>query len=556
MRAERLVLILGLACGPALAQLPPVLSAPVTSLVPQRPGGLSALAESEAGNATQGAAPSLGALGIPIPAGAPTPGMQGRGWSITPSIAAQVLGTDNAGLTATGRRSEFITTITPGLLTTIDTARLQGIVNYTPNVQIFARDTGQTRINQRYNAQLLATLVADALFLDLRAAAAVQAAGGGFGQPGIGGQTIVNRANQVQTQTIQLSPYFVHRFGDLATMQVGYAFQSVRQQLGGNATGALTPQGDRFFTNQDFIAHEGYAVARTGPDFGRFAMEGRIVSTDYDGSGVLRGASRRSAVVETRYALTRQFALLAEAGYETQRYAGTTPFRLNGAVWGLGARLTLSDESAITVKYIHRGGFSSPVLDAVISLGGRTRVFANYSERLTTGAQRAVDLLSTTTLDALGNPVDLATGAPVAQPFADSFLGAQSSLQRIRRAAVSINQSWPRDIITLTLSHERRQPVTAAPGTIAFLQRGNSITLSWVHLLTASTTAFAQFQYGRFDTAGSGTSDVISANATLSTQLTPGLTAFAQYVLTNRGSDGLPARAMQNAVIIGLRQSF
>ena len=569
-------LILALPAGRAAAQMPLSLSAPTSSFAPVRPGGPNGLApENNTAGAPSDVAPAApgtimssseglegygfnpSGMDFPFSSVAPPPGIQGRGWSITPSIAAQILGTDNVSQTTTRQRSDFITTITPGLLVSTDTSRLQGIANFTPYAQIYARDTSQTRINQRYNAQFLATVVPDTVFLDLRGAAAVQAAGGGFSTQGT---PVIDRNNQVQTQSFQISPYYVHRFADTATARIGYAFQSVRQNLGSNGAGGLTSQGTPFFSNQDFTANEGYAVIRTGPDFGRLAAETRIVSTDYDGTGVLRAASRRIATVETRYSITRQFAVLAEGGYEAQRYSGVPPFRLSEGVWGFGFRLTPSEQSAITVKYTHRNGFDSPVVNAVVGLGGRTQIFASYAETLTTGAQRAVDLLSTTTLDALGNPVDAATGAPVAQPFADSFLGTQSSLQRLRRGVVSISQAWPRDIITLALSYEQRRPIAVALGSTAVQQRGASATLSWTHLLTPDTSFIGSVQYGRFDqpggVAGQGSSDVFSAFATLTTQFTPGLSGFLQYGLTNRVNEGQSGHALQNIVIIGLRQSF
>jgi len=568
-------LCLVLPAGRVAAQMPLSLSAPTSSFAPVRPGGPNGLAsDNTAGAPSDAASPAAGSIisssdglegygfnpsgmGSPFSAVAPPPGIQGRGWSITPSIAAQVLGTDNVSQTNTQRRSDFITTITPGLLVSTDTSRLQGIANFAPYAQIYARDTSQTRINQRYNGQFLVTVVPDAVFVDIRGAAAVQAAGGGFSTQGT---PVIDRNNQVQTQSFQISPYYVHRFADTATAQAGYAFQSVRQGLGGNGSGGLTAQGTPFFSSQDFTANEGYAVIRTGPDFGRLAAEARVVSTDYDGTGVLRAASRRIATVETRYSITRQFAVLAEGGYESQRYSGVPPFRLSEPVWGFGFRLTPSEQSAITVKYTHRNGFDSPAVNAVFGLGGRTQIFASYAETLTTGAQRAVDLLSNTTLDALGNPVDAATGAPVVQPFADSFLGAQSSLQRVRRGTVSISQAWPRDIITLSFSYEQRRPIAVILGSTAVQQRGTSASLSWSHSLTPSTNFIGSVQYGRFDqpggVVGQGSSDVFSASATLATQFTPGLTGFVQYGLTNRINEGQSGHALQNVVIIGLRQSF
>jgi len=491
-------------------------------------------------------------LGLPFGGETPAPEGAARTFVLTPSIAAQILGTDNVGQAATGGRSEWIATITPGMLLGVNAARIQGLLNYEPSVEVYGREASRPRVQQRFNGQFLATIVPDMIFLDMRGSAGTQAVQGGFAP---GGETTVERNQLLQTTSFQVSPYLLHRFGDLATIQAGYAFQSVTQNLGQRAAG-LTPDGQRFFTNQDFTAHNVYAVARTGPAFGRLAFEGRLNSIDYDGTGILDGAFSRVASVEGRYAVTRNIAVLAEVGYEMLRYRGVPGVSIEEPVWGVGARFTFSPESVITVRYARRGGFNSPSVNGVFAVGGRTRIFASYSETLSTGAQRAADLLSTTTLDNLGNPVDALTGAPVVQPFTDSFLGQQSSLQRVRRASVTISQTWPRDTFALTLASDEQRPVSVAPGEVGFVQRGQSVSVSWARALTPATTGLVALRYGRLERRPFGDSDVYGANVSLATQLRPGLNGFVRYGITNRGEDLTRRRAVQNVIVAGLRQTF
>ncbi|MBP0496093.1 TIGR03016 family PEP-CTERM system-associated outer membrane protein [Roseomonas indoligenes] len=501
----------------------------------------------------------LDAPDFPYGALAPPPGEPGRGWNVTPSLGLQLLATDNLDLSRRNKRSDFVTSIIPGLLLSMDTARIRGIINYAPSIQFHTAEGERNRVDQRFNGQVLLTVVPDEVFLDIRGSGATQAASGGYAQQG---NTVLGRDNRIQTNTVQISPYFVHRFGGLATVQVGYAFTAVQQDLGSNGfggganSGAFTPSGQRYFTDQDFTANEIYAIGRTGEDFGPLALESRLAATSYNGTGVLDGAYRRIASMQARYAITHSILALVEGGFEQQRYAGVPGIEISEPVWAFGGRVNFSPESWIMAKYGHRDGFNSATVDAVIALGGRTQLFANYAERLTTGAQRAVDLLSTTTLDEYGNPVDAATGAPSAQPLTDSLLGVQGSLFRIRRGAVSVSQSWPRDRISLTLSREERTPVSIQVGTAAFSQRGTSASLSWAHELTPATTAIGNFQYGRFTTPGAGKGDVLSASLTLATQLRRGLSAFAQYAVTSSRDDFVSGRALQNVVLVGLRQTF
>jgi len=504
------------------------------------------------GGIAAGTLPRVGTPGFPFDFVAPPPSAIGRTYSFTPSIAGELLATDNVDFTPRNRRSDFITTVTPGIAFSVDTTRLQGLLSYTPSLQLYGRD-GDTQILQRGNGQFLATLVPDALYLDVRGSASTQAARGGFAPQST---PTINNNGLVQTTTFQISPYYVHRFGDAATAQVGYTFQAVQQSLGGGSSAATTPDGRVFFQNGDFTSHTLYAVARTGADFGQLALEGRVIATEYDGTGVLEDAYVRRVSIASRYAINRRVALLGEVGYEWQRYSGIPPFELSEPTWGIGTRIVLSEESLLTVRYIRSGGFNSPAVEASIGLGGRTRLFANYSEVLTTGAQRAADLLSTTTLDALGNPVDARSGAPVLQPSSDSFQGAQSGLQRIRRAAVTISQAWPRDVLVLTATNERRRSVAVAPGTIGIDQETNSVTFSWAHVLTPDMSVIGAVSYGRVERSGFGAGDTYGGSVTLANQLTPRLSGFIQYALTNRTDDFVPGTAVQNLVRIGLRQTF
>jgi uncharacterized protein (PEP-CTERM system associated) len=560
-----------LAPAAALAQVPlpgPGWAPPALVLPAGEPAtGAPAAAAPEPGLAPYSGPPELGgpprtglilAPGFTAGLPAPPPGQPGRAWTVQPSLGLQFFATDNINQTATNKQSEFITGVTPGLLVTADTARLRGVLNYRPSLLLYAEDSSQSRVLQNFNGQALATIVPERFFLDLRGAGATQAVGGGFAPQST---PTLNRQGVLQTTSFQASPYFVQRFGDIATLQVGYGFQAVQQSLGGGATTAVTPNGLVYFSDTHYVANSGFATLRTGPNFGRLAMEARLVSTDYSGNGVYDGAYRRVAVAEARYAITRQLAVLAEGGYEMQRYSTLPRFELSEPIWAAGVRLNLSPESVVTLKYGHRDGVDSPTVNAVLALGGRTRLFANYSERLSSSAQRAADLLSATTVDALGNPVDSFTGAPILQPFADSFFGTQSGLQLVRQGSVTISQSWPRDTIFLNASWQRLTPVAAAPGQANFAQTGYTVNLAWAHALTPRTSVTAGLQYGWQERSGAGqgalSGSVYGGSVAIATQLTPGLSAFAQYGITSREDfSGSGGRAIQNTILVGLRQTF
>ena len=175
-------------------------------------------------------------------------------------------------------------------------------------------------------------------------------------------------------------------------------------------------------------------------------------------------------------------------------------------------------------------------------------------ERLSTRIGTTQDLLSTTTLDALGNPVDSQTGAPVL--YANTFFPVQSGLFRTKRGSVVIRQTWPRDSISLSVQYQDQTPVSVVPGTQSFPQTSTIGSLSWGHELTPRTTAIATVQYGRTTSSATPASDLFSITGGLIHRFTERLTGSFQVSWARRSSD-LAANDYSQAIILaGLRQSF
>jgi uncharacterized protein (PEP-CTERM system associated) len=493
----------------------------------------------------------LGPFGAPFaaPGEATAPDDPGRAWNIVPSIAIDVGANNNVFQTRNNTRSDVFTNITPGILIDGATNRVRATISYAPTATGYATYTSQNRFAQQGNGQILAELVPDALFLDIRGSASLGTTTGGV-VPDNALQT--NRDNQVQTYLVQVSPYYIHRFGSTATAQLGYTFAYSLQD---GTTQFLQPGATLpSFQNQDYISNRGYLVVRSGEDFGPLALQGRIDGTAFSGTGVYDGAHVFVTALEARYAITPTIAVLLEGGYENIEYGGTNPARISDAIWSVGARLTPTPESFIILRYGHRGGFDSPSLDAGIQLGGFTRLTASYAERLATSATNAQSLLDTTTLDALGNPVDAASGAPVL--YANSFSPVQSGLFRTKTGSVALTQSWPRDSITLSAFYQQQDPVSAAPGTQIVESTGYYGGIAWTHELTPVTALNLGVQVGRTEYGNQPSTDVIFASGALSHRINDRLTGLVRVLYSTRSSD-LPANEYSQAIVLaGLRQTF
>jgi uncharacterized protein (PEP-CTERM system associated) len=479
-----------------------------------------------------------------------------RPWTITPSLGVQLLATDNVNNSARNRQSDVIASISPTLAVEAELARLTGRLFYQPTARYHLEQRGRDGIDHFFNGQALATLIEDVLFLDARGFGGLQSVGSGFS--GDSGTLVTDRNNQVQTFGYQISPYLARRFGGLGTAQLGYSYQEARTE---GRTGFLPNNTQPFLTDQRVVAHQVFATIRSGEDFGPLSLEQRTIATTYEGDSVLSGARRFLTVLQAGYALTRQVVVLGDVGYESQRYGGTRPFRIRGPVWSVGVRWTPSEASSVTVRYGRSNGFNSFLLDSGIDVGARTRLSATYSERIATPLQQGLDLLSSSSVSQSGELVSTTTNSPVIAPFGSPVLGAQDSLFRTRRAQATLTRTGDRDVVALSLFHDQRTPLTSSPGTLALEQSGYFAALSWSRALRPDLTGIATAQYGRSRTTnpasgGSSTGNFYAARLGLSQELGRNLFATAQYQYRiSEGGTGT-GDAVQNTLLVGLRQFF
>src|SRR5258707_14675865 len=95
----------------------------------------------------------------------------------------------------------------------------------------------------------------------------------------------------MQTYIAEVTPFLVHRLGSAATVQAGYSFQYSSQNLANTFQYSSQNLANIAQTNAEsvaanFTAHRGFAVVRSGEDFGRLALQARVDGTKYVGSGI------------------------------------------------------------------------------------------------------------------------------------------------------------------------------------------------------------------------------------------------------------------------------
>ncbi len=472
----------------------------------------------------------------------------GPAWQFTPSIGVTEELTDNVqgmsggvpgGVAGAGRGGDLISILQPGLALTGDTQRLQVNLAYSPQIYLYARNGNQDYVGHEFNGRALATLIPQTLFLDLRGLATEQSVFGGVGP---NTSTTLSPNDTAQSFSFSASPYLVHRFGSTGTGEVGYSIARTVQSPTNGLSGSnpfISPFGPlpgqvvpSSAINANTTTQNAHAAFVTGEDFGRYSGTALASATHYDGSGVLSGAHRDIFTIDNGYAITRTITLLATAGYENIAYGGTVPVRISDAIWDFGVRLTPNADSTLIVRYGHHDGFDSLLVDGALAPSPRTRLYVRYSEGLTTNQEELQNALATTDLDALGNPVDHATGAPIFD--ASNFFGVQDSLERLRRTSISGAYLLDRDTFSISVENDKSTVISQASFAATDTLGSNSGTygaLTWAHELSPRLTSNVLFQYGVRTLEGppATTQDVLVASAGLSYALGPQLNSTLQF---------------------------
>lgn len=471
-----------------------------------------------------------------------------RPYAFRPSIGVELLATNNLFQTSQDQRGDFVAMISPTIEAAVSTARLSGALRYSPTLRLYANYPNNNGVDQFGDANLLAAVVPGLFYVDMRGSASVLPAT--LGQiPGSG--QFAAGAETMQTYTAQVTPFLTHRFGSMASAQVGYSFQYSEQGWADfNNTGTLG-------SPANFFAHRGFAVVRSGEDFGRLALQAKVDGTRYVGDGIYDGAHRFISTLEMRYAIRHSIALLGEIGYQSESFSGTNPINIEDAVWSVGLRLKPNPDSLVIVRYGHRDGYNSFSLNAGVAVGVRTDLFATYRDSIGTSLTEAQDLLATTTTDSLGNPVDSQTGAPVV--LINSFLGISNTLYRLRLGTASIRHHWARDAFTLSATWQEQIPLTSANN--AFNVGTNSgvyAGFSWAHDFSPRTTGVATAQYGwvAYAQPGQGDNNIAALSGTLLHRLSETVAAAVQASWSNNAYSQSGQGYSQFVVRVGLRKSF
>ena len=466
-------------------------------------------------------------------------------WTFSPSIDVSKT-YDTAALLPHGRGRDVITRIMPTFAGTMDTRRLKGVFAYSPSYNLYAVHAGASRFDHNLNAEISATLVPDLLLAELRGYAATQPLLG----PALVSSGSSGRLDDVQTSNFSAGPVLRKRFGDFAVLSAGYTISSTRSSLLAPRSTSTLAQG----ASGQFASQQESMSIGTGPDFGRIKGNLAAMATQYDGSGVYRGAHNETVTATGAYALTRTVAATGSLGHETILYGPGGPKKIDGLTVTSGLLLTPNQDSSMTVKYGRQQGSTGFSFDGTYVPSGRIRLLARYSHGIGTNLQNLQNALAGTVSGPAGVAVDRLSGAPVQL---GNLLNQQAGVYRTTVASVSAVYLLARDAIMLDWSNSEYVLLSGGGGSGFGSNTSMNTSAMWQHALSDVCTTSTTLQYGlrsvplvKADT----TTTAVSLSATYLLSATLSVNFLISHTISTGQTFGFAP--VRDLALVGLRKAF
>lgn len=416
-------------------------------------------------------------------------------WLLIPSIEIGETFNDNVNLAPKGSTVwDFITTVTPALNLTGQTARLNLGLTYDPQELIFARSSPSTTLQQRLLGTGTAELWHETLFFDANASIS-QA----FIRPTgpIGPTTLTTNTNLQTVYAASASPYLQQHLGSYADAETRYRFSTVSTSGGGIAPENINELRQTLLGGE-FFGRLGWKL--TG-DLTR--IERAQSATDPTG-----GTSGKDilARADFKYPIYQALSLVGGAGYE-RITDPTLTIQPDGPIWNVGFSYQPNELVSATLTYGERFDKSDIELNATYNLDPQLRLSAIYTETIQTSQSQIAGNLNQVTLDPVTHlpiPNPIIPGSPgtpgtPGSPSSGSF-GVSSGAFLAKTAELDATLTKERNTYSVRgyLSKQTSSSaVTATAAAPATAERILGGTATWSHQLRPDLTSSALANYYR-----------------------------------------------------------
>jgi len=145
--------------------------------------------------------------------------------SIVPRISVSETYTTNVALSSSGKKSDLITQVSPGIRISSNGGRIRGFLDYSLTEQIYANNSSGRRSQNALTAAGTVEAVENWAFVDFSGLIGQQAISA-FGAP-VGDGSALN-SNSTETSVFRVSPYVRGRLGSVADYEARYSLSSSR----------------------------------------------------------------------------------------------------------------------------------------------------------------------------------------------------------------------------------------------------------------------------------------------------------------------------------------
>lgn len=366
-------------------------------------------------------------------------------WLLIPSLEIGETYNDNVTLAPKGSEVwDVITTISPGLKLTGQSARVNVGLSYNPQELIFDRGTFPATLQQRLLATGKAELYRDALFFEASSSIDQQF----LKNTGpIGATTVTASGNLTTVEAVRASPYLLQHLGPYANSETRYRFSDVTTS--GGTTSAIGPQ----------IVNEERQTFTSGEYFGRFSwtLVGDLTAIDRlkTPGDPASGNSGKDLLLraDARYPVYADISVLGGVGYE-RITDPTLIIQPKGVIWNAGLNYTPTPYFTTYFTYGRRFQQTNYEFHLSYSPVPALRVAASYTEQIQTGQSAIAANLGQLTLGPNGTFVNSQTGLPfvlntTTPGAAGNLFGLPSGSFLIKRFQAEITATVERDTFSL-----------------------------------------------------------------------------------------------------------
>ena len=311
----------------------------------------------------------------------------GGGWTFTPMLSLQEAWTDNILNTTNNRRWDVLTLFTPSIAITGDVPNAQVRFQYGPQFRLAARTPQENGVTNQLVGTGLFTIVPDEFYVDARAFAGGSPLGGGFGAlgpgvtPNFGGLSTVQPAGH--NGALQSEPgadhqrfdcaLWLHRFGDTGTAKIGYQINQSSFSQGNSVCPDVLPDRPQHWLQRH---QRGGRAVRDRRSLRALPQPHHCGCPDRQRQWFQGNSQQYTVINQLGYLVNRDITVFGQLGYESLRFDGIPPTRIDDVIWGVGTTWTPNPDSQITVTFGHRYGENNFGFNGSYALTARTRISA------------------------------------------------------------------------------------------------------------------------------------------------------------------------------------